>query len=183
MGSTSTTASDTIYASAATTTIPANANSDANTIYAGLCATFYRLPTTSLGGNLQLRHQSNSSMSMQGAWPSQNVYSRYGNQPVYSTQSSSNFSSLQGNRTLHQSNSFHNPPSANDDLNSIPPAITNGSSSSLINMGRKLQQVNSFPSRMGNRIAMNGSTTVLNNGSAGIPSSGQKSYIPSYRLF
>ncbi|CAO2823967.1 unnamed protein product [Amaranthus hypochondriacus] len=125
----------------------------------------------------------NNSMSMQGAWPSQNVYSQYRNQPVHSTQSASNSSSLQGNRTLQQSNSFHNPPSANDDLNSTPQAITNSSSSLPINMGRTLQQVNSFPARMDNGIAINGSTTVLNNGSAGIPSSGQKSYIPSYRLF
>lgn len=47
--------------------------------------------------------------------------------------------------------------------------------------GRPLQHVNSFP---GNGSAMNGNATVLNNSSSvGIPSTGQKPYIPSYRLF
>lgn len=49
--------------------------------------------------------------------------------------------------------------------------------------GRSLHHVNSFPAKVGNGIAMNGNSTQLNNGSAGVPSSGQKPFIPSYRLF
>ncbi|CAO2839222.1 unnamed protein product [Amaranthus hypochondriacus] len=126
----------------------------------------------------------NPSMSMQGAWPSQNVYSQYGNQPMYSTQVYSNqavgnSSPLQTARTLQQSNSFHNLPSANGNLNSTA-QTTDGSL--LINGSRLLQHVNSFPAKVNNGTAMNGTTPVLNNGSTGI-SSGQKTYIPSYRLF
>ncbi|XP_057536221.1 TOM1-like protein 6 [Amaranthus tricolor] len=121
----------------------------------------------------------NPSMSMQGAWPSQNVYSQYGNQPMYYTQAVGNSSPLQTARTLQQSNSFHNLPSANGNLNSTA-QTTDGSLP--INGGRSLQHVNSFPAKVNNGTAMNGTTPVLNNGSTGI-SSGQKTYIPSYRLF
>lgn len=125
----------------------------------------------------------NSSVSMQGGWSSQNLYSQYGNQPMYpTTQVNGGSSPMQGIRTLQHSNSFQNPPSINN--NHYPTSqVTNSSSSLPMQGARGLQHVNSFPARVGNGSAMNGNTMVLNNGSVGVPSSGQKPFIPSYRLF
>ncbi|KAL2899984.1 TOM1-like protein 6 [Bienertia sinuspersici] len=127
----------------------------------------------------------NSSISMQGAWSSQNNYTQYGNQQMYPTHQAPNGSfPMQGARTLQHSNSFQNQPSINGNPYSTSQAIN--SSPSLPMQGvRSLQQVNSFPAKVGSgSVAMNGNISVLNNGSTGIPSSGpQKPYIPSYRLF
>ncbi|KMT06604.1 hypothetical protein BVRB_7g157720 [Beta vulgaris subsp. vulgaris] len=123
-----------------------------------------------------------SSVSPQGAWSSPNVYSQYGNQPMYSTQAAGNSSQIQGIRSLQQSNSFQNPPSTNNNNYSTSQTINN-SASLPMQGGRSLHHVNSFPAKVGNGTAMNGNTTQLNNGSVGVPSSGQKPFIPSYRLF
>lgn len=133
-----------------------------------------------LGSNPYLN---NSSVSMQGAWSPQNGYPQYGNQPMCPTHQAAGLSfPMQGTRPLQHSNSFQNPPSVNGNLYSTSQA-TNGPSSLPMQGVRSLQQVNSFPARVGNGSAMNGNISVLNNGTAGIPSSGQKPYIPSYRLF
>uniref|UniRef100_A0A803L389 VHS domain-containing protein n=1 Tax=Chenopodium quinoa TaxID=63459 RepID=A0A803L389_CHEQI len=136
----------------------------------------YQYPTSQ--GNMN-----NYSMSMQGGWSSQNAYSQYGNQPMYSNpQAAGNSLPMPGIRSLQHANSFQNPPSMNDNpyTNS---QVANNSSSLPMHGARPFQHVNSFPAKVGNGLGMNGNTTVLNNGSVGIPSSGQKPYIPSYRLF
>ncbi|XP_074311869.1 TOM1-like protein 6 [Silene latifolia] len=105
---------------------------------------------------------------------SQNVafqYPQYNNVASYSSaQAFPNYSSTQSNPSFQHSNSFQNPP---------PPSV-NGNAASIPMQGpRSVQQTtNSFSPKASNAPALNGTI----NTSTAVPS-GQKSFVPSYRLF
>lgn len=125
----------------------------------------------------------NGSIPMQGTSSSQNIRSfqstQYGNQLYPNAQNAVNSSPMQGTHSLQQVNSFQNP-AVNGNLSSSPQATSTPSSQPMQSVP-SLQHVNSFPARTSNGLAMNGNVPVTS-GPGSIPS-GQKPFIPSYRLF
>ncbi|KAJ8431544.1 hypothetical protein Cgig2_009622 [Carnegiea gigantea] len=121
----------------------------------------------------------NGSIPMQGTSSSQNINSfqstQYGNQLYPNAQNAVNSSSpMPGTQSLQQVDSIHSP-AVNGNLTASTP------SSQPMQSVPSLQQFNSFPVRTSNGLAMNGNVPVTS-GPGSIPS-GQKPFIPSYRLF
>ncbi|KAH9616791.1 hypothetical protein KSS87_008789 [Heliosperma pusillum] len=111
-------------------------------------------------------YQSNMSNGLSQNVPFQ--YPQYNNVASYSnTQTSANYTPTQSNPSFQQS--FQNPP---------PPSV-NGNSSSIPMQGAlSVQQTNALPPKASNPPALNGTVYT----STASPS-GQKSFVPSYRLF
>lgn len=126
----------------------------------------------------------NGSIPMQGTSSSQNINSfqstQYGNQSYPKAQNAVNSSSpMPGTQSLQQVNSFQNP-ALNGNLSSTSQATSTPSSQPMQSVP-SLQHINSFPARTSNGLAMNGNVPVTS-GPGSIPS-GQKPFVPSYRLF
>lgn len=126
----------------------------------------------------------NGSIPMQGTSSSQNINSfqstQYGNQSYPKAQNAVNSSSpMPGTQSLQQVNSFQNP-AVNGNLSSTLQATSTPSSQPMQSVP-SLQHINSFPVRTSNGLAMNGNVPVTS-GPGSIPS-GQKPFVPSYRLF